>query len=727
MSLTTNNDGILFENDLFSTTRKVDINHSVVKDSMTDVNLKKHNETQGDTKSTQSIGGSISIKSLVNYGFLILVILMVVLSGSAIFGSFRVEQALEEFIHIDQPLLQHANQLNDSVSRLTTKAGYLLVNPNQQTKHDLIKARKVVIMNLDMLIQHMDQSIQTGNSGVADQSKDQVSYHISNLLLLVDKIIQLTENPESNLPALHYYRQHIEGRFAEIKQLYIDTREILEEIDNEEALYSINNQYITLQQIESNLKLFLAYRQQYYLDEMFMYHVGLRDDLDRLLQTVYVLADEDEELSDNLLELDVLLKHVDGQIDEVIKLHQRDDWRQDSYLVKSQLQPITIELNQNLRDLSKKLQAKTNQNSQLMLSKQKNGIIVMIVMTILALCICGVISRSLSRRLRAFNQELSQAFTALDKGELTHTIQIRGTKELDNINLAYNSHTKNLRHSMSELNTVVKLVDQIAEQLFHCSKTTETMVSQQQHDADQGRTNVSELESMAKSMAQQVSCAGEHALTSLHSAEQGKNTINRLKNDVQGLANTTAQSMDNMCNLVKHSEQICDITSVIKGISEQTSLLALNAAIEAARAGEQGRGFAVVANEVRQLAQSTKEATSEINLIIQQLKVLVDQATQVMTENQRSVNNCVDNVETTTQVFTRIQQNVEQIAGSCKQIDIMAQEQYNKSSNTRHCIEGILQQSNSAVSQSKQFKQLNETLNQTSKQMTAQIKQYKLD
>src|SRR5919201_992949 len=86
---------------------------------------------------------------------------------------------------------------------------------------------------------------------------------------------------------------------------------------------------------------------------------------------------------------------------------------------------------------------------------------------------------------------------------------------------------------------------------------------------------------------------------------ESRDEVEAIAGDVQALSDRTAQ--------------IGEITNAVNDIADQSNLLALNATIEAARAGEQGKGFAVVADQVRNLAEQSKEATAQVQSILEEI------------------------------------------------------------------------------------------------------------
>ena len=86
----------------------------------------------------------------------------------------------------------------------------------------------------------------------------------------------------------------------------------------------------------------------------------------------------------------------------------------------------------------------------------------------------------------------------------------------------------------------------------------------------------------------------------------------------QAVLNLMLNAVQAMSAIEASSGKISNIIGLIDDIAFQTNLLALNASVEAARAGEAGKGFAVVAVEVRRLAQSAAQASSEVKALIEQ-------------------------------------------------------------------------------------------------------------
>lgn len=114
-------------------------------------------------------------------------------------------------------------------------------------------------------------------------------------------------------------------------------------------------------------------------------------------------------------------------------------------------------------------------------------------------------------------------------------------------------------------------------------------------------------------------------------------TIEKTTKDMNVIETSANNTENSIISLEEGMKEVLGFVDTISVIANQTNLLALNAAIEAARAGESGKGFGVVAEEVRVLADNSREASNAITRIMKNIFVLIDEVRSSNNENLRNI------------------------------------------------------------------------------------------
>jgi methyl-accepting chemotaxis protein len=204
------------------------------------------------------------------------------------------------------------------------------------------------------------------------------------------------------------------------------------------------------------------------------------------------------------------------------------------------------------------------------------------------------------------------------------------------------------------------------------------MTTSAQHQAQQIIAVSGAVGDMARSVQSIAGIAHNAAQVTqegIRIAKEGRAAAERAAEGMSAVREMALQSVKKMKRLGESSQEIGEIVQMVSDFASQTTLLALNAAIEAARAGENGRGFAVVAQEIRNLANSSAEATKHIQARIKNIQT---ETNGVVITIEHSTQQVVLQSELASQAGAALQAvdaETERIANAVKEINETATQQ----------------------------------------------------
>lgn len=240
--------------------------------------------------------------------------------------------------------------------------------------------------------------------------------------------------------------------------------------------------------------------------------------------------------------------------------------------------------------------------------------------------------------------EMQQKMAAISDrgGDLTQRMQVKGADEISTAGLSFNHFVSGIQSVLQRVYYAILKLGVSSERMEMVYRQTMDSMQQLHHKADQVANAMREMTASVEDVSQNTSQAAQAAGDANRVAKVGQQVIEENIGSIGELAETVARATTTIMQLQQSTRQIETILEVIRGISEQTDLLALNAAIEAARAGEAGRGFAVVADEVRILAGRTRDATAQIQDMIEQFQADTRTSVTAMEQGQSQVNSTVE-------------------------------------------------------------------------------------
>ena len=260
--------------------------------------------------------------------------------------------------------------------------------------------------------------------------------------------------------------------------------------------------------------------------------------------------------------------------------------------------------------------------------------------------------------------------------------------------------TNELAASIEEVGGITKNLSDLVEQNATATEETARSVQGVAENAQQitesanvSNDSIAELNRSMRDVSNLAKQSGDTAQAAARDAEASGVVVEKAILGLNQVRDSMTESGEVIKEMGKRADNITGIIDTINLIAERTNLLSLNASIEAARAGDAGRGFAVVAEEIRNLAERSAQATTEITSIIKALQEVVVDAISKTSDGQRIAEDSSRKADDGLAGLKKILDGVNNTVGNINQITQASEEQIVRGERVQKVIAKTAEQS----------------------------------
>jgi methyl-accepting chemotaxis protein len=261
-----------------------------------------------------------------------------------------------------------------------------------------------------------------------------------------------------------------------------------------------------------------------------------------------------------------------------------------------------------------------------------------------------------------------------EKGNLSVRMKTRSKDEIGQVGMSFNRMMEQITQLVKETNESAAKVLHTAAELTEVSKNTamsakEISLATEQIaagasslaiQAEKGNEMTMDIKDRMKKVVDANLEMGTSASGVLQVSEQGTNDMQVLIAQTNETEQATRSMVERVGRLQESTGSIRKVLDLLSNITKQTNILSLNASIEAARAGAAGKGFMVVADEIRKLAEQSRESIGVVGEITEQIQQEVENTVRALNELYPLFQEQISSVKNTEMIFNNVKAEMNQ-------------------------------------------------------------------